>query len=67
MARINPNIYEESIVKEGCKKMNFMGRPMKGFIFLKEDATDLDYWLRLALEFNPRVKASKKNKKKGAN
>lgn len=68
MARINPNIYEESIEKEGCTKMNFTGRPMKGYVFLNEDAYDLDvdlhYWLQLALDFNPLAKASKKRKKK---
>ena len=68
MARIDPEIYEESLQKEGCKEMNFTGRPMKGFVFLTEDATDLDNnlytWLQLALDFNPKAKASKKRKKK---
>lgn len=67
MARINPEIYEISLLKEGCKKMNFTGRPMKGYVFLTEDAYDLDidlhYWLQLALNFNPLAKASKKRKK----
>ena len=71
MARINPNIYEESLKKPGCKEMNFTGRPMKGFVFLTDDAIDLDadlnYWLQLALDFNPLAKASKKKKQKGAN
>lgn len=68
MARINPDVYEASLKKEGCKEMNFTGRPMKGFVFLTEDATDLDddlnSWLQLALDFNPLAKASKKKKKK---
>ncbi len=68
MARIDPDIYEVSLLKEGCKEMNFTGRPMKGFVFLTDDATDLDtslnYWLQLALDFNPKAKASKKRKKK---
>ena len=66
MARINPNIYEESLKKLGCKEMNFTGRPMKGFVFLTDEAIDLDanlnYWLQLALDFNPFAKASKKRK-----
>ena len=66
MARINPNIYEESLLKEGCNEMNFTGRPMKGFVFLSDEAIDLDsdlhYWLQLALDFNPLAKASKKRK-----
>ncbi|TMM29513.1 TfoX/Sxy family protein [Polaribacter aestuariivivens] len=68
MARINPNIYEDSLLKEGCKKMNFTGRPMKGFVFLSDEAIDLDknlhYWLQLALDFNPLAKISKKRKSK---
>ncbi len=67
MARINPNIYEESLGKKGCKEMNFTGRPMKGFVFLSDEAIDLDkdlhYWLQLALDFNPLAKASKKKSK----
>lgn len=68
MARIHPDVYEESLKKDGCREMNFTGRPMKGFVFLTEDATDLDEdlssWLQLALDFNPLAKASKKRKKK---
>ena len=64
MARINPDIYEESLLKEGCNKMNFTGRLLKGYVFLTDDAIDLDknlqYWLQLALDFNPLAKASKK-------
>lgn len=67
MARINPNIYEESLEEKGCKEMNFTGRPMKGFVFLSDEAIDLDkdlhYWLQLALDFNPLAKASKKKSK----
>jgi len=66
MARINPNIYESSLKKEGCNEMNFTGKPMKGFVFLSDEAIDLDtnlnYWLQLTLDFNPFAKASKKKK-----
>jgi TfoX/Sxy family transcriptional regulator of competence genes len=69
MARINPDIYEASLLKKGCKEMNFTGRPMKGFVFLTDEAIDLDddlhYWLQLALAYNPLAKSSKKKKKKG--
>lgn len=68
MARIDPEVYEETLKKKGCREMNFTGRPMKGFVFLTEDATDFDAdlynWLQLALDFNPKAKASKKRKKK---
>lgn len=66
MARIGPDRYEEALTKNGCSEMNFTGRPMKGYVFLKDEATDLDddleYWVQLALDFNPLAKASKKRK-----
>ncbi|PKL79574.1 MAG: RNA methyltransferase [Ignavibacteriae bacterium HGW-Ignavibacteriae-4] len=66
MARINPDIYEQSIAKNGCNVMQFTGRPMKGFVIVnldEVDAThDLDYWLQLCLDYNPLAKSSKKKK-----
>lgn len=66
MARINPDIYEDAITKEGCRPMDFTGRPMKGWIFLEPEGIDLDddlsYWVELALEYNPKAKSSKKKK-----
>ncbi|CAL2101975.1 TfoX_N domain-containing protein [Tenacibaculum sp. 190130A14a] len=68
MVRINPEFYEEVLTKKGCKEMNFTGRPMKGFVFLTEEATDLDEdlfeWLALALAYNPFAKSSKKKASK---
>ncbi len=64
MARIHPDEYEKALQQEGCSEMNFTGRPMKGYVFLNKDAidldTDLEYWLQLALDFNPIAKSSKK-------
>lgn len=66
MARIGPDNYELALQKEGCKEMNFTGRAMKGYVFVTEEGTDLDddleYWLQMALDFNPIAKASKKRK-----
>lgn len=67
MARIGIDSYQEALQKTGCNEMNFTGRAMKGYVFLNEDATDLEvdleYWVQLALDFNPLAKASKKRKK----
>lgn len=64
MARLDPAVYETALTKKGCRKMNFTGRPMKGFVFINPEGTkrqaDLAYWLGLALDFNKRAKASKK-------
>lgn len=68
MARIGTEVYEKALQKQGAKEMNFTGRAMKGYVFVEEHAlesdSDLDYWLQLALDFNPLAKVSKKRKKK---
>jgi TfoX/Sxy family transcriptional regulator of competence genes len=68
MLRIDPGKYEEVIEKEGCRPMDFTGKPMKGFVFVDTDVLQtkkqLQYWINLALEYNKIAKASKKKKSK---
>ncbi len=68
MCRIGPEHYEFALEKPGCREMIFSGKPMKGFVFVGEEAIrsrkDLDYWVQLCLEFNVQAKSSKKNKSK---
>jgi TfoX/Sxy family transcriptional regulator of competence genes len=68
MARIAPEAFDSALSKKGCRPMDFTGKPMKGFIFINPEGTrsdkELEYWVKLALEFNQRAKASKKSKKK---
>ncbi|MEM1406678.1 MAG: TfoX/Sxy family protein [Bacteroidota bacterium] len=68
MARIDPDVYNKVLNQRGSKEMDFTGRPMKGFLFIKPEGVDLDndleYWVDLCLKFNPRAKASKKKKLK---
>lgn len=67
MARIAPEEYDEALERKGCRPMDFTGRPMKGFVMINPEGADLDedmeYWIHLALEFNPRAKSSKKKKR----
>lgn len=68
MVRIDPADYEESLTRKGCVPMDFTGRPMKGFVFVQPEGIDqeqdLEHWVQLALDFNPKAKASKKRIKK---
>lgn len=68
MARIDPAVYDAALQRPGCREMNFTGKPMKGFVFIGPEGIatpkDLNYWVNLALEFNPKAKASKKPAKK---
>jgi TfoX/Sxy family transcriptional regulator of competence genes len=67
MARLDPDMYEKALTKKGCRPMDFTGRPMRGWVYIDPSGTDLDedlnYWVQLALDFNPKAKSSKKNKK----
>ena len=64
MVRLDPAKYDEVMEKEGCKPMDFTGRVMKGYVFVDIEALNtkkkLEYWLKLALDFNKLAKPSKK-------
>lgn len=64
MVRLDPERYDEAMEKEGCKPMDFTGKIMKGYVFVDIDSLNtkkkLEYWVKLALEFNNKAKASKK-------
>jgi TfoX/Sxy family transcriptional regulator of competence genes len=67
MARINPAKTDEAYTRKGCHEMDFTYKPMKGFIFVEPEGVDqdkdLEYFIRLALEYNPQAKSSKKKSK----
>ena len=67
MARIDPEIYDMALTKEGCQPLDITGQSMKGFVLIEQEAVDMDkdleYWIDLCLEFNPRAKSSKKKRK----
>ena len=64
MARIGPEEYEAALKEKGSRKMDFTGKPMKGFVYIYADGIDTDadlaYWLGKALDFNQYAKKSKK-------
>jgi TfoX/Sxy family transcriptional regulator of competence genes len=65
MARIDPEIYESSLRKKGCRPMDFTGRIMKGFVRVDpigiDSDEDLEYWIQVCLDFNPKAKSSRKS------
>ncbi|PCJ64373.1 MAG: RNA methyltransferase [Bacteroidetes bacterium] len=68
MARVGPDNYEQCLAREGCSEMNFTGRAMTGYVYVNSEALDgddeLDFYVELAIGFNPLAKASKKKAKK---
>jgi len=64
MVRINPELNEEALLKDGCIAMDFTGKEMEGFLFIEPEVLDtvkqFQYWIGLALEYNKTAKASRK-------
>ena len=66
MVRLDPGKYDDVLDKEGVTPMDFTGKIMKGYVFVNIDALNtkkkLEYWIKLALEYNAIAKSSKKKK-----
>ena len=64
MCRINPEMDNIVLEKNGCRPMDFTCKRMKGYVFISDEGMkkqkDFDYWISLCLEFNVLAKASKK-------
>jgi len=67
LCRIGAAQMENALENYYCRQMIINGRPSRDFIFVGEDGftkkSDLDYWIKLALDFNPIAKSSKKKTK----
>lgn len=67
VCRIDPAKYEDALEKQGCRPMDFTGKPMKGWVMINDtgmkNATELNDWISLAIEYNKYAKVSKKRKK----
>lgn len=64
MVRVGKAVYDDLLLRPGCREMDFTGKPMKGFLFIYPEGfdsdADLDFWVEKALLFNREAKASKK-------
>lgn len=68
MVRLAPDFYETALERVGCVPMEFTGKPMRGFVFVKPEgwrsAKQFRAWFDDALEFNPRAKSSRSRRAK---
>lgn len=66
MARVGPDGEGKALGMTGARPMDFTGRPMRGYISVGPEGTDRDEslaaFIRMALDFNPQAKASRKRK-----
>ena len=55
MARVGPDQYEAALRRPHARKMDFTGKPMKGFVYVApegfESDDDLAFWVRLCTEY----------------
>lgn len=66
MCRIDPDLHDELVEKLGCSTMQFTNKPMIGYVVIEDvgmrSEKYFDYWIGLALAFNPMAKSSKRKK-----
>jgi TfoX/Sxy family transcriptional regulator of competence genes len=56
MVRVGKLPYEDLLLREGSRPMDFTGKVMRGFLFIDPNGfdsdEDLDFWISRALQFN---------------
>jgi len=66
MCRVGAEAIETLLDENGVRQMVMRDRPAKDFIYVSPEAfqnqKDFDRWIKLALDFNPKAKASNKKK-----
>lgn len=64
MVRFDPMLQEEIAEKSGFDVMRMKNREYRGYGYVSPEVIktkkDLEYWVKLCLDFNGRAKASKK-------
>lgn len=67
MCRVDAANIDTLLERNGCRIMDFTGKPMKNFVLIDETGmhrpADFEFWIQQALDFNPKAKSSKKRKK----
>lgn len=67
LCRLSPEDYTKALKLPHVIPMDFTGKTMKGYIYVKQPGIstdkDMSYWIQLCLDFNPLAKASAKKKR----
>ena len=55
MVRVGPDRFDEALRRPYARKMDFTGKPLKGFVYVEPEGyasdQDLQTWVKLSLEF----------------
>ena len=67
MCRIDPATHDAALERKGCTTVVMKGREYRGYVHIDAEALStkagLDHWVKLALDFNSRAKASARKKR----
>jgi len=67
MCRIDPELHQAAIERKGAQTVRMKGRSYTGYVYVSEGGLatkrDLDYWVRLCLDFNKQARSSRTRKK----
>jgi TfoX/Sxy family transcriptional regulator of competence genes len=68
MCRIDPELHEAATQRKGVRTVTMRAREYKGYVYVDADALrskrEIEYWVRLALDFNKRAQSSRRHKNK---
>ena len=68
MCRIDPAIHDAALERNGTRTVVMKGREYRGYVHVAADAVasdaDLNYWIKLALNYNKQASASKRKGQK---
>ena len=66
MVRVDPSLHTKLLERDGVSPLRMSGRTYPGWLIVQDTALrtkrQMDYWVGLALEYNPRAPQSKKRK-----
>ncbi len=66
MVRIDPAVFDEAVEKDGCTPMIMRGKTINGYVTIDAEVLntkkELQYWIRLALDYNRIAQPAKKKK-----
>lgn len=68
MCRIDPALHDAALERPGCRTVIMKGRPYRGYVHVDAAALttpgDLEYWIGLALDYNPQARASARKRRR---
>jgi TfoX/Sxy family transcriptional regulator of competence genes len=70
MCRIDPALHDAALERTGCRTVIMKGRPYRGYVYVDAAVltteSDLEYWVGLALDYNPKARASTRKRRRPA-